>query len=259
MSTFKKTTVQADVTADRPRPPTSTAPAGRCRLAAAAPLTGGNGGDAGDIDRRPGDVRGLPDGRLRRDRRRHGQRAVRPEDRVRRRLGRPLHRARIGREDRRPDAVRRVRLRQRPLSFGVGMVYERAEATLSKAIDFGSRICSINVALLRHAVAGCRAVRPAEERRHGRRSKATTPASAGSSACTSQPTDKLALGFSHRSEIDARHRRHRRLHRAGQRRRRCSPSARRASSSTRTAAPPLTTPSRHHDQRHLRHHRRLHA
>ena len=33
------------------------------------------------------------------------------------------------------------------VSFGLGLVYERAEATLSKAIDFGSRICSINVAL----------------------------------------------------------------------------------------------------------------
>ena len=89
-----KNTVQADVTAIDL---SSEFAGGGHRRRSARPLTGGNGGDAGDVDRGAGlaavfpmhgALEGLTFGAMRR-------RAVRPEDRIRRRLGGPLQRGRI--------------------------------------------------------------------------------------------------------------------------------------------------------------------
>ena len=65
------------------------------RPRSARPVTGGNGGDAGDATAVPALAAVVPDARRTRrpDLRRQRQRAVRPEDRIRRRLGRPLQRA----------------------------------------------------------------------------------------------------------------------------------------------------------------------
>jgi long-chain fatty acid transport protein len=87
------------------------------------------------------------------------------------------------------------------VSFGLGLVYERAEATLSKAIDFGSRICQLNVAL-------CVTPNPVAapygpQKNDGQISVDGDDTGIGWIAGMHiHPSENFALGFSHRSEID---------------------------------------------------------
>jgi long-chain fatty acid transport protein len=87
------------------------------------------------------------------------------------------------------------------VSFGLGMVYERAEATLSKAIDFGSRICSINVAL-------CVSPTPATATYGPQKNDGFIEVDGDDTGIGwiigmhVHPSENLAIGFSHRSEID---------------------------------------------------------
>ena len=87
------------------------------------------------------------------------------------------------------------------VSFGLGLVYERAEATLSKSIDFGSRICSINVAL-------CVTPNPVAAPYGPQKNDGFIEVNGDDTGLgwivgmDIRPNDKLSLGFSHRSEID---------------------------------------------------------
>jgi long-chain fatty acid transport protein len=79
-------------------------------------------------------------------------------------------------------------------------VYERAEATLSKSIDFGSRICRINVAL-------CVTPRPVAAPYGPQKNDGFIEVDGDDTGIGwivgmhIHPRDKLALGFTHRSEI----------------------------------------------------------
>ncbi len=85
------------------------------------------------------------------------------------------------------------------VSIGVGLVYERAEATLSKAIDFGTAICAGS-----GNPANCfNPLFPFKPQQHD-----GTFAVSGDSTSVGYiigaqiaPNDKLAIGFSHRGEI----------------------------------------------------------
>ena len=87
------------------------------------------------------------------------------------------------------------------VSFGFGLVYEKAEATLSKAIDFGSRICSINVAL-------CVTPNPVAAPYGPQKNDGFIKVEGDDTGIGwiagmhIHPADNLAIGFSHRSEID---------------------------------------------------------
>jgi long-chain fatty acid transport protein len=81
------------------------------------------------------------------------------------------------------------------VSFGLGLVYERAEATLSKAIDFGSSLCGANPA-------GC-GILYAPQANDGFVSVEGDDTGIGwIMGMHVHATDNLAIGFSHRSEID---------------------------------------------------------
>jgi long-chain fatty acid transport protein len=87
------------------------------------------------------------------------------------------------------------------VSFGLGLVYERAEATLSKSIDFGSRICSINVAL-------CVTPNPVQAPYGPQKNDGFIEVNGDDTGIGwimgmhIHPSDNLAIGLSHRSEID---------------------------------------------------------
>jgi long-chain fatty acid transport protein len=86
------------------------------------------------------------------------------------------------------------------VSFGLGLVYERAEATLSKSIDFGSRICQLNVAL---CVTPSPAAAPFGPQKNDGEVKVDGD-DTGIGWIVGMhihPNDKMALGFTHRSEI----------------------------------------------------------
>jgi long-chain fatty acid transport protein len=100
----------------------------------------------------------------------------------------------IGSEDRRPHAVRGLRFRRASVSFGLGLVYERAEATLSNAIDFGSRICQLNVALCVTFQPGRRPFGP--QKNDGKsKVKGDDTGIGWIVGMHIHPTDNLALGF----------------------------------------------------------------
>ena len=86
------------------------------------------------------------------------------------------------------------------VSFGLGLVYERAEATLSKSIDFGSRICQINVAL-------CVTPNPVAAPFGPQKNDGEVKVEGDDTGIGwivgmhIHPSDKVALGFTHRSEI----------------------------------------------------------
>ena len=87
------------------------------------------------------------------------------------------------------------------VSMGVGLVYERAEATLSKAIDFGSSICAINVAL-------CVTPNPVAAAYGPQKNDGLISVNGDDTGIGwiigmhIHPSDTLAIGFSHRSQID---------------------------------------------------------
>ena len=86
-------------------------------------------------------------------------------------------------------------------SVGLGAVYERADVTLSNAVDFGSRICQISLA-------ACITPNPVAapfgpQKNDGLASIHGTNNGLGWIAGANwRPTDSLSLGYSHRSEID---------------------------------------------------------
>jgi long-chain fatty acid transport protein len=86
-------------------------------------------------------------------------------------------------------------------SVGVGFIYEHADVTLSNAVDFGTIICSQNPAA---CVTPSPAAAPfGPQRNDGFASINGTSNSFGWIVGLNwRPTDKLSLGYSHRSEID---------------------------------------------------------
>lgn len=86
-------------------------------------------------------------------------------------------------------------------SVGVGFIYERAEATLSNAVDFGSAICRVNVAL-------CVTPDPVNAPFGPQKNDGFAKVKGDDNGIgwilgfQWKPTDQLAIGYSHRSEID---------------------------------------------------------
>lgn len=146
MSTFKKTTVQADVTlVDL----TATFTGGGFAAAAAPvpfrqPLTGGNGGNAGENTPVPAMSAIIPVGDTGMT---IGAMVSAPFG-----LKTEYDRDWVGRYTAVESDLKTVDFTLAAsfdfgseVSFGLGLVYERAEATLSKAIDFGTAICGISL------------------------------------------------------------------------------------------------------------------
>lgn len=86
-------------------------------------------------------------------------------------------------------------------SVGVGLIYERAEATLTNAIDFGSAICRVNIAA---CITPTPATAPFGPQRNDGHFKVNGDDTGMGWLLGAQwrPTDSLAIGYSHRSEID---------------------------------------------------------
>jgi long-chain fatty acid transport protein len=86
-------------------------------------------------------------------------------------------------------------------SVGLGLVYERADVTLSNAIDFGSAICRINIA-------ACITPNPVSapygpQKNDGMvKIHGTNNGLGWIAGANWRPTDNLSFGYSHRSEID---------------------------------------------------------
>ena len=86
-------------------------------------------------------------------------------------------------------------------SVGLGAVYERADVTLSNAVDFGSAVCRINIA-------ACLTPNPVAapygpQKNDGMAEIHGTNNGLGWIAGMNwRPTDNLSFGYSHRSEID---------------------------------------------------------
>jgi long-chain fatty acid transport protein len=93
-----------------------------------------------------------------------------------------------------------VRLHDR-FSVGVGFIYERAEATLTNAVDFGSAICRVNIA-------ACITPTPATAVFGPQKNDGLFKVEGDSTGigwlfgAQWRATDKLSIGYSHRSEID---------------------------------------------------------
>ena len=86
-------------------------------------------------------------------------------------------------------------------SVGLGVIYERAEVTLTNAVDFGSAVCRINVA-------ACLTPNPitapfGPQKNDGSASIEGTNNEFGwTVGLNLRPTDSLSLGYAYRSEID---------------------------------------------------------
>ena len=86
-------------------------------------------------------------------------------------------------------------------SVGLGVIYERAEVTLTNAVDFGSAVCRINVA-------ACLTPNPVTapfgpQKNDGAASIEGTNNEFGwTVGLNLRPTDNLSLGYAYRSEID---------------------------------------------------------
>lgn len=93
-----------------------------------------------------------------------------------------------------------VKLHDR-FSVGVGFIYERAEATLTNAVDFGSAICGVNVL-------ACITPTPATAVFGPQKNDGLFKVDGDSTGvgwlfgAQWRPTDKLSIGYAHRSEID---------------------------------------------------------
>ena len=86
-------------------------------------------------------------------------------------------------------------------SVGAGLIYERADVTLSNAVDFGSRICQVNVLL-------CVSPSPATAQYGPQKNDGLAKIHGTNNGLgwivglNWRPTDNLSFGYSHRSEID---------------------------------------------------------
>ncbi|HVI57849.1 MAG TPA: porin [Luteimonas sp.] len=86
-------------------------------------------------------------------------------------------------------------------SIGLGAIYERADVTLSNAIDFGSAICSINIA-------ACITPTPATAVYGPQKNDGSVTVKGDDNSfgwivgLNWRPIDSLSLGYSHRSEVD---------------------------------------------------------
>jgi long-chain fatty acid transport protein len=194
MSTFKQNTVQADVTVVD----LSFDFVGGGVAAAGSPLqqplTGGNGGDAGDVTPIPAISAIFP----------MGDSGVTVGAMVSAPFGLKTEYDPnwVGRYTAVKSEVKTVDVTLAAsfdfgagVSFGLGLVYERAEATLSKAIDFGSSLCRANPA-------GC-GLLYAPQRNDGFIEVEGDDTGLGwIMGMHVHATDNLAIGFSHRSEID---------------------------------------------------------
>ena len=86
-------------------------------------------------------------------------------------------------------------------SVGLGAVYERADVTLSNAVDFGSAICRINILACISPTPATAAYGP--QKNDGFASIHGTDNGLGWIVGLNwRPTDELSFGYSHRSEID---------------------------------------------------------
>ena len=193
MSTFKQSTFQADVTVvDLSADFTGTG-----RSAAGTVLTGGNGGDAGDTTAIPAMSAIFP----------MGDSGVTVGAMVSAPFGlkTEYEAGWVGRYTALESEVKTVDLTLAAsfdfgseVSFGLGLVYERAEATLSKAIDFGSRICSINVLLCAGPTAQF-----GPQRNDGTiEVKGDDTGIGWIAGMHVHPNDKMGFGFTYRSEIN---------------------------------------------------------
>jgi long-chain fatty acid transport protein len=194
MSTFKKTTVQADVTVVDLSFDFQGGGVAAAGSPLQQPLTGGNGGDAGDVTPIPAMSAIFP----------MGDSGVTIGAMVSAPFGlKTEYDANwVGRYTAVKSEVKTVDFTLAAsfdfgagVSFGLGLVYERAEATLSKAIDFGSSLCRANPA-------GC-GILYAPQRNDGFISVEGDDTGIGwIMGMHVHATDNLAIGFSHRSEID---------------------------------------------------------
>ncbi len=86
-------------------------------------------------------------------------------------------------------------------SIGLGAIYERADVTLSNAIDFGSAICSINIA-------ACVTPTPATAVYGPQKNDGSVKVTGDDNSfgwivgLNWRPIDSLSLGYAHRSEVD---------------------------------------------------------
>lgn len=87
------------------------------------------------------------------------------------------------------------------VSFGLGLVYERAEATLSKAIDFGSSVCGINIALCVTPTPATAAFGP-QKNDGSVRVEGDDTGIGWIVGMHVHPSDRIGIGISRRSEID---------------------------------------------------------
>jgi len=86
-------------------------------------------------------------------------------------------------------------------SVGLGFIYERAEATLSNAVDFGSGICRVNVLACTRPTPATAPFGP--QRNDGFFQVHGSDTGIGwILGAQWRPIDKLTLGISHRSEVD---------------------------------------------------------
>jgi long-chain fatty acid transport protein len=202
MSNLDKTTVQADITLIDLTAEFSGGGNAAAGTPLARPLTGGNGGDPGDPTVVPalaivmpmsGALEGLT----------FGASVSAPFG-----LMTEYDRDWVGRYNAVKSVVKTVdltlsaalQLHER-FSVGVGFIYERAEATLTNAVDFGSAICRANIN-------ACLLPTPATAAFGPQRNDGFFQVHGDDNGvgwlfgAQWQPTDKLLIGYSHRSEID---------------------------------------------------------
>lgn len=194
MSTFKQTTVQSDITVVDLSFDFQGGGVAAAGSPLQQPLTGGNGGDAGDVTPIPAISAIFP----------LGDSGVTVGAMVSAPFGLKTEYDRdwVGRYTAVESEVKTVDFTlsasfdfDAGVSFGLGLVYERAEATLSKAIDFGSSLCRANPA-------GC-GVLYAPQRNDGFIEVNGDDTGIGwIIGMHVHPTENFSIGFSHRSEID---------------------------------------------------------
>lgn len=192
MSTFKQSAVQADVTVID----LSGEFTGSGNTAVGTPLVGGDGGDPGDATPVPSLAAIFPIGDSGMT---LGAQVSAPFG-----LKTEYENGWIGRYNALKSDVKTVDLTVAAsfdfgseVSFGLGLIYQRAEATLSNAIDFGSAVCGLNPAL-------CAAGSPyGPQRNDGLVSVKGDDTGVGWVAGMHiHPNERTAIGFSHRSQID---------------------------------------------------------
>jgi long-chain fatty acid transport protein len=197
MSTFTEKTVQADVTAIDLSFKFNGGGSAAAGSPLAQPLTGGNGGDAGGLTAVPaasfvlplsGDFEYLTLGAM----------ISAPFG-----LKTEYDNGWVGRYQALNSDVKIIDLTlaaslelSDTFSVGLGMIYERSDVTLSNALDFGTVICQASAAL-------CASPTYGPQQNDGTVSVNGTDNSLGWIVGLNwRPTDKLSLGYSHRSEID---------------------------------------------------------